>query len=136
MFYNKLKKLLLVDVLIAERLKNLGFNYECYNFAIRKDEYNVYCYNKGHKSNWNDATIGYCSVPELDLVLKWFRDEKEIQIGFLPNWVKKRNKWLYAYFITGDVIESGMSGENYEYEEAQIKAIIKTLEFLEKKEKE
>jgi hypothetical protein len=83
------KQLQLVTHEQAQRLKQLGFNWECETFYIDgniDNSHNMINYNNNEGLFWNkddydeEATDdGYCSAPTVALALKWMRDEKGIR---------------------------------------------------------
>ena len=119
----------------AIKLKELGFNWECYQY-YNKDK-KVWSWTaEGYGDDcrdWNDnihATLGEaeCSAPTLSQAQKWLREVKKITILIDALSTKKQFYWkLYD----NDLHFNGASNVNYNtYEETLSTGVDEALELL------
>jgi len=76
------KSLQLVSYEQAQKLKELGFNWECKDCYIYDDELNDYYLLNLITQDFNnnkENKYDYTSAPSIALALKWFRDERGIK---------------------------------------------------------
>jgi hypothetical protein len=129
------KELQIVSCGQAERLKKLGFDWECrYCYSKHSDgdvcletEEDEYEFNYNYSDGWggNEAF----SAPPLALALKWMRDEK----GFDYSIIKERLPFTYTYtLLNGTRARLHIKG----YEVAESALLDEILTILEKEEQQ
>lgn len=132
----------------AVKLKELGFDLECYDFYIENvkeplSEIKLFPMPK----NWNDIVISgdpKISCPRLDQVQEWLRDFKDTIVIAEPYWETEieddsdTGKWCFVVWIDGCRIlcnfDPNKEGEEPwlfdTYEQALSMGISKTLELI------
>ena len=118
----------------AKLLKEKGFTLPVKNYYSLYTEDVKYNLQKkyGAKKNWNSFALAV-SRPSQSLVMKWLREEKDVQIEIpivgTDTWVSP-TKWMYGFRCqTKDVID-GRNANFSSYEEAAEVAIKYCLENL------
>lgn len=119
------KELQLVNKAQAEKLRKLGFNYNChYAQAIGSNK----IVSHSHK-NWNESDY-YLSAPEIALVFQWLRNEKKLLISINPDLSSTVSFDKFAFRIYDEVKMIEKITGFLTYSEAESEALNKALDLL------
>ena len=134
-----------VSLEVAELLKDAGFDWECkeyyYNFATTGWSLSF----DDNFVNWNSWSERYISAPTLEVVQKWLREVKHLDISIHYDPTIKSQPYVYFIYdveekfndilgIISPITHSYSDGYFYKYEEAQEEGIKKALEIINKGE--
>ena len=125
------QKLQLVTFEQAKRLKQLGYDWECYS----RYWYDGELREEIHKSNWNDEEKNdhsYISAPAVALALKWIRDIKNIPYHIITNINEDGNLLDYEFHYSWYTVYTGFY---FTYEAAERDLLDELLKFLENQDK-
>ena len=108
----------IVSFEIAKKLKEKGFNNECYAYYEPLN----HCLNisKVFKTNTIAENYNCITAPTISQVLKWLREKNDIMI--FPVYSKNTSKW-YCSIINADSLESYNLPLNDSYELAALTGI-------------
>ena len=118
----------LVPLEIAEKLKEIGFNLNCYFYReegrngtdLIKSPFSL---SQGALRNYNNSYYDTStSVPTWEQVLEWFR--KKGLFGYVDKLTLVKNKEVYKFYVKG--INNIISDAFNSYEEAR-EALVKAL---------
>ena len=130
-----------VSLEVAKLLKDAGFDWECkeyyYNFATTGWSLSF----DDNFVNWNSWSERYISAPTLEVVQKWLREVKHLDISIHYDPTIKSQPYVYFIYdveekfndilgIISPVTHSYSDGYFYTYEEAQKTGIKKALEII------
>ena len=134
-----------VSLEVAKLLKEAGFDWECreyyYNFATTGWSFSF----DDNFVNWNSWSERYISAPTLEVVQKWLREVKHLDISIHYDPTIKSQPYVYFIYdveekfndilgIISPITHSYSDGYFYKYEEAQEAGIKKALEIINKGE--
>ena len=134
-----------VSLEVAKLLKDTGFDWECkeyyYNFATTGWSLSF----DDNFVNWNSWSERYISAPTLEVVQKWLREVKHLDISIHYDPTIKSQPYVYFIYdveekfndilgIISPITHSYSDGYFYKYEEAQEEGIKKVLEIINKGE--
>lgn len=121
-----------VSLDVAKLLKETGFDWETKNwwdYCKPIDEWSLRNYPE-KPVNWNSKYYNYdCSAPTLDVVQRWLREVKDIEVNVLCVYIDHIKKYSYTIFTNEykhEIIDEGFDT----YEEAQEAGIKKALELI------
>ena len=129
---NAEKQLQYVNRQQAERLANLGFDWELYSFYRNETEVIVGETKRNFNAQeWRD----WISAPTVAHALKWCRDVKGIRcaVNYETWWSTRDNKEKSYYTITIKEVGSKSCGYYEIYEEAENALLDRVIIFLEEK---
>ena len=130
-----------VSLEVAKLLKDAGFDWECkeyyYNFATTGWSLSF----DDNFVNWNSWSERYISAPTLEVVQKWLREVKHLDISIHYDPTIKSQPYVYFIYdveekfndilgIISPITHSYSDGYFYKYEEAQEAGIKKALEMI------
>ena len=116
----------------AVKLKELGFDWECYAYYLYDDKLNIGRQLQKYNSEWHLINLGYISAPTLAQVQKWFREEYNIDICIMRSFAFTNPSYRYEILMNNDYedMTQRVSMPTTSYEHALSSAINKVLEFL------
>jgi len=125
------KELQLVTFKQAKRLKQLGFDLECYNY-YDETQGNILCTNPliCYNDNHNGDNTYKISAPTVAHALKWFRDAKEFYTSITFYFSSGQTLYEAVFLNKGGKIDSSIEFDTYE--EAESALLDKLLTVLEK----
>ena len=138
-----------VSLEVAKLLKEAGFDWEVNhsypNISALDNSCSGYMEDLSFYHNLNDGKYGGLSVPTLEVVQKWLREVKHLDISIHYDPTIKSQPYVYFIYdveekfndilgIISPITHSYSDGYFYKYEEAQEEGIKKALEIINKGE--
>lgn len=126
-------KLELANYELSKKAKEAGFDWETNYYYSTDKELDRFMYFEQERRNsngWSSSGEFDCSVPELELLSKWLRDEHDINVFIVPviSLVDDVTKTIYKWWIPDG---KSLSGINYDtYEEALSEGLNRAMELI------
>lgn len=112
----------------AKKLKELGFDWECFAYYLYDDNLEIGRQLQKYNSEWHLINLGYISAPTLSQAQKWLREEKHLLITIERD--KEYGKFGCVIYRNDSLWKSDIVCDMNGYNVLQLTAIDKALELL------